>query len=297
MAPESLGGWVSCPHCRQPFQAKPPAPPVPTIYPRRAAQPALDHHEPVAPNAILVAFSLSPLGIPFLWLILPLITKKEPLFTFAAPTAMALGLVGLCLGVTHAANWTTGTRLRAIIMLSLMGYGTASFLLFMKREWAVAVAKRMLPPQVNWKNFEPENQAYKVRLPGTPTPRNVSPLPGWELKTYAYESPDAVTLELVIAEGSPPESFQSLKTDDEWFGAVREEITKIGTITEEIPTSHQAYAARVYYLQLPEGNKRRIIRVIRTKKLAIYQSLERAFLAANTRDQAEFFDKLTIAKR
>src|SRR5437868_6556288 len=84
-----------------------------------------------------------PLGIPLLWLVGPLLTGHHPVFSFAAPVALALGLGGLTLGIGFAHGWTPGTRLRAVVMVIVIGYFVGAFLFFLKKEWAEGVRRHM----------------------------------------------------------------------------------------------------------------------------------------------------------
>jgi hypothetical protein len=300
----ALGGQVACPHCGVAFvaernpQAKPEAP-VATVYPRRHVP---EHDEPPSTpvNPLLVGLSLLPFGIPLVWLLLPLLFGNVPIFSYAAPTAMAVGISGLALGICYAADWNFGTRFRAILMLVLIGYGSAAFLYFMKREWAEAVRKRIGPPQVDWRDFSPPDKAYSARMPGAPRSEATSPLTGWPLTVYRSAPPRPNDPLIVVYEVGHGIALPDRKTtDDDWFAAAQAALVEAsgGTITREKPITQQSHPGREYTLSMPDGATKRIVRIIRVRDKVFYLGVQSVFLAEDSRDVQIFFDKFLIAPK
>lgn len=325
---EALGQTVACPHCARPFTAAP----EPVISPpqaRRSIQPPTPspfvdddiptvhptHHAANAPTASpspgLIGLVLVPFGIPLLWLMGPLLTGKSPVFSFAAPVALAIGLSGLGLGVAFAQGWRVGTRVRAVLALILVGYFTGGFLYFMKKEWAESIRKGIGPSTRNWFEFsEPREQAYKVKLPGRPIEVNDDrQMPGWALKVFRFaegrrRQRDALDVTFEVAHGTPPNDVVEPKlSDEEWFAKAREAVTDgcEGTVDREQPLTWRGnlpnakqYPGREYVLALPGGATNRIVRVYRAGDRAYYLAVEGAFVPDDAEYVVAFFSSLTL---
>ena len=327
---DALGQMVGCPHCgisyvaeavaetstvatpnpSRPVPAQPtrarPRREVPVVYPTKHESHGHDEEtEQPGPKPILFGIALLPFGVPLLWLIGPFVGIKEPVFSFATPVALAVGLAGLCLGIAYAAAWKTGTKIKAMMMLILLGYGTAGFLYFIKKEWAQEVRKHIGPPILDWKDFQPpDDKAYKVSLPGIPKPVTVSPLPNWPLKSFRIARDEDNRNEVLhisyeMAHGSPaePVAARAVK-DDDWFAAVRTAVLDVtqGEITAEREIKQDKHMAREYTLTLPDGATNRIVRVIRvrTQNKAYYLAVEGAFIPADAKYVRKFLDSFTL---
>ncbi|WP_088253880.1 hypothetical protein [Fimbriiglobus ruber] len=335
---EALGRVVACPHCQQTFAAEPDpafapglsavaAPPrAATKNPPRARRvraragaipvvgTASGHRaEPVphhGPPAVLIALVLVPLGIPLLWLVAPAFTGKEPVFSFAAPVALALGLSGLGLGIGFAHGWTLGTRVRAVIALILVGYFTGAFLYFMKKEWAEALRKHVGPGRLEWKEtFEPEDKGFSVKLPGKVRPRDESALPGWELKTYRFVYADqggkhakgVFTLAYDVAHGTPPADLAGPKLgDDDWFEKAKAAVVAgcDGDLKGVRPVTARKgnHPGREYAIVLADGATNRIVRVYRIGPRAVYLAVEGAFVPDDADYVRAFFESFVVSE-
>ena len=71
---------------------------------------------------MLIAVALLPLGVPLLWLTASLLAGKQPVFSFVAPVAMALGAGGLCAGIASVHIWGFAARIRAMLAVVVLGY-------------------------------------------------------------------------------------------------------------------------------------------------------------------------------
>ncbi len=308
VADAAVGATVACPHCARSFTARAAALPVPRpgpapVGPRDDDTSPTDDDDRLShgggSRSVLVGLSLVPFAIPLVWLLLPVVIAARPIFSFALPTAIALGVSGLCLGVAYAANWTTGTRLRAIVVLLAFGYGSAAFLYFLKKEWVQAVRKPFGLPRREWNDFHPPDGAYTVKLPGKPTASDVSPLPGWPLKTFRLNDP-VLGVAYEVAHGPAQDAVKPGRTtDDEWFAAARKALVERtgGEVTDEKPAAQQAYSAREYTLTMPDGATTRIARVVRVGRQAHYLAVEGTFIAGDHRFVRTFFDKYFVADR
>ena len=300
----ALGATVACPHCARPFAARAvPAPtafPAVTVYPRPDDDDATPGDPDHAARPVLVGLSLVPVAIPLIWLLLPVVIAARPIFSFALPTAIAVGVTGLCLGVTYAARWTTATRLRAIVMLVALGYGSAAFLYFLKKEW-VQVARKQFDPAVKWKDFEPTDGAYKVPMPGKPTATGASPLPGWPLKSFRLaagpKNDPVLGVAYETAHGPAPDAVKPRATpNDDWFAAARQALVEStgGEVTAEAVVQQQEYPAREYTLTMPDGATTRIARVVRVGRQAHYLAVDGAFIAGDHRFVEKFFKNYLV---
>lgn len=316
---DSLGQSVACPHCGRPFEAAPDPgyatrvrrePVVARFAPPRGpvvARLAEDQHSPDAgdlahgPNPLLVALTLLPLGIPLLWLVGPLLTGHHPVFSFAAPVALALGLGGLTLGIGFAHGWTPGTRLRAVLMVILIGYFVGAFLFFLKKEWAEEV-RRHIGPETKWDWFVPphDKNAYKVKMPGHPQAAE-GLLPGWELKGYRYtpdrKGRDAFAIVYEIADGKPPPAVVKPEAPDgDFFEKAKAAVCEgcKGEVVTEKEVTQQSHPGREYVLTLPDGATNRIVRVFRVKDRAYYLAVEGAFIPNDAKYVEMFFDTFYV---
>ncbi len=252
----------------------------------------------------VIGLALLPLGIPLAWLVVPLAGGREPIFSFAAPVALAAGLVGLGLGVGYAANWSAGTRVRGVLALVLVGYTVAGFLLFMKKEWAVAI-RRHLPDSREFRVFTEPKRAYRVSVPGVPQELPASPLPGWPLKAYrvtdGVDKNPAVRDTYEFAHGKAADAVKLRTVDDaDWFALAKQALTEatggtVRTETEFKQDEKDEYPGREYVLDLPDGSTGRVVRVIRANKTrAFYLAVEGTFLSVDRPGVKKFFSSFVI---
>lgn len=314
---------VACPHCGRPFTAvvdRPIARPVRPITPPQPVRPPPPedilflgspvsdeefHPDPPPPireglTTTLIGLALLAWVIPFFWLAAPILTGKEPIFTLAVPVAMAIALTGLGLGIGAAAKWSHSTRIKGIVMLILIGYGTASTLYFLKKEWVEAVRRTFGRGELEWREFHAGTPpAYKVRFPGEATKSDSSPLNGWKLEAYRFtdDRPGASDA-FVSAHGNPPPELAQ-KADDDWFAAVKRELDAEGEVRSEREISQQNdVIGREYVLGLPDGATSRVVRVFRRgPNAAYYLAAEGAFFGPDAKDVRIFFDSFWVFKK
>ena len=305
----SLGKRVACPGCGTEFVASadpiaapgpPPFDDIPIVPP--TADPFAPGHDLPPPDGLtptLLGLALLPFGIPMLWVAGPLLTGKQPIFSFAAPVAVALGLCGLGVGVGLAHGWGHGTRVRAVIALALLGYFTGGFLYFLKKEWAEAVRRDLNPGPVRWEDFRPQGSGCVVKLPGRAVKSDASPLPGWPLTAYRYQPPGKQNNEwavgYVVAHGPPPAG--------DWAAAARDAVLKAAdgadlTAEQSVKDTVVGDAkceGREFRLTLADGATNRVVRVFKhkTRPVVYYLAVEGAFLPADAEYVKRFFESFT----
>ena len=327
---EAVGQAVTCPHCATAFRSSGVAPALEDtpaddkpllVYstgrgrakpnrPKPDVEIDADFELPAPPShhptPLLLALCLLPLGIPLAWWAARFFAPGiAPVFSFAAPTALAMGLLGLCFGVAYAAGWKTGTRFRAIVMLIAFGYGSAGFLYCLKKEWAEAVRRRVEPPEPRWSEFRPPDNAFSATMPGKPliVDGDRFALPGWGLQCYragagAADDNNAELLAAgyVVASGKPPATIAADFVDDDWFDAAKKALADGtgGAVKSEKTVSLQSYPGREYVVELPDGATTRVVRIFRAQRSAFYLAVEGAFLTGDARNVRQFFDKFQI---
>ena len=326
VADDALGLAVACPHCGAHSVAGP-APPVvipraprnptlptiPTVSPRRKTEPefAPDQTEERAarrPVAGAVGLALLPLGIPLAWLVAPLLGLGRPIFSFAAPVALALGLVGLGLGVAHCYGWSVAARLRTVVVLVVVGYAIGLVLFLVNTEWAVAVRRNLPAPAGEpLVKFTALKGTYSVTVPGRPEQAPLSPITGWELDAYRAGPRDDrrdTFLQLVyeFASGFPPTDIRFEKAEA-FYPAVRSALAEStgGEVTAKpfVEWKSEAggrYTRADFAVALPDGARRRVVRVIHDERRGgvFYLAVEGAFLPDDLREVRAFFRSLQI---
>jgi hypothetical protein len=231
-------------------------------------------------------------GIPAGWLLAPFLTGREAVFSFAAPVAIAVGLTGLGLGLAWT-KWSSRTRIHAVLVLLLVGYFTAGFLYFLKREWAEAVRHQLGRGPHEWIDFRDPAGGYTVRLPGPAVPTD-SPLAGWPLTAFRVEDRSDL---FVVAAGPLPEGFPA--AEDAWFEKAKQAVVAdaghdLRTDPRPVATKGRtAYPGREFIIDLP-GQMVRIVRVFRVRDRAFYLSAQGPFWNPTTGDVKLFFDSFRI---
>ncbi|HET6575897.1 MAG TPA: hypothetical protein VFG68_20005 [Fimbriiglobus sp.] len=332
---DALGRLVACPHCGRPFPATPDgelSTPTTSLSPKgggrggptvaRRARPAvpavappeddsaalgLDGHAHHGPATGLVGLALLPLGIPLLWLVGPALTGIEPIFSFAAPVALAAGLCGLGFGVAYAHGWTLATRVKATIALVMVGYFTGGSLYFLKKEWAESIRRHVGPGDLKWKEFTPphEPRAYRVNLPGKwAEAAGDGLMPGWGLRAYRTARDKGAQAALDVAyevgHGTPSATVAGPELADEvWFTRAREAVCRGcgGEVAREREVGTQARPGREYVVALPDGATNRIVRVYRAGDRAFCLCVEGAFVTDDAKYVERFFGSFQIGPK
>ena len=314
VAVESLGLLVACPRCGNPFVAESddeliilPDAPVATVHPRRRTDtprlplpddPPHPHH--VGPNGPLISVALLPLGIPLLWLLVSAATGRETVLSYAAPLAIAVGICGLCAGIALT-HWSTAARIRAMLALVLLAYLVSGALYFLKQNWLVEARKNFTRGDGPWRQFSPPDKAYTVQFPGDPAELPVSPVEGWTLKAFRFaDTKRAGSDVFVAAHGPMPKDIAKDATDDVWFGKAKAALLTSGAeLVRDEPVAGQKFPAHDFELQFPEGQIKRVVRIVRTKGRVFYLSVDGPFLTSDTPDVKAFIEsfKLTDPKR
>ena len=161
-----------------------------------------------------------------MWAAVRLVTGVDPVFSYALPVAIAIGVSGLCLGVAFTQDWVYPTRVKGVLALVLLGYAAAAFLFFVQKDWLEAARKR-ISRDVRWQKFEPDDKAFEMRVPGKARPDPAAePVPGWELRAFRCVDPkDRNTDVYVVAYGPPPPAAAGL-ADDAFFDALKKAISR-----------------------------------------------------------------------
>ncbi|MFO0850576.1 MAG: hypothetical protein U0871_18755 [Gemmataceae bacterium] len=309
----ALGRRVACPTCGTEFVAAvTPAPPafddIPIVPP--AADPFDPGHDVPPATSLtptLLGLALLPLGIPMLWVAGPVLTGKQPIFSFAAPVAVALGLCGLGVGVGLAYGWGHATRVRAVLALALVGYFTGGFLYFIKKEWAEAVRRDLNPGPARWEPFRPPGAGCRVELPGRAVKADISPLPGWPLTAYRCQPPgkknDEWAIGYQVAHGPTPAGLPA----DDWTTVAREAVLKAADgadLTAERAVKDTVVGdarcdGHEFRLTLADGATNRIVRVLRhkTRPVVYYLAVEGTFLPADAEYVRRFFESFAADPR
>jgi hypothetical protein len=266
--------------------------PIPVV----ESDPFADH--PPGATATVIGLALLPLGIPVLWLIGPDLVGREPIFSIALPLAVAAAACGLAVGAAVTADWSNATRAKAVLALVLLGYGVSAFCYFLQKDWLEAVRKNAGRQNREWREFQPPDRAYTVRLPGKATPLAESPVPGWPLSTFQHFDQRRSSDVFVVAHGPQPEAAAKLSEDD-WFAAVRKAVAESAGAADpaEKAVTQQGYPAREFALTLPDRATNRTVRVVRVGKRVVYLAVDGAALPADAKDVKKFFDSLYITSK
>lgn len=254
----------------------------------------------------LLGLALLPLGIPILWVAGLVLTGKQPIFSFATPVAVALGLCGLGVGVGLAHGWGHATRVRGILALALLGYFTGGFLYFLKKEWAEAIRRDLNPGPARWEPFRPPGAGCRVELPGRAVKADANPLPGWPLTAYRCQPPgkknDEWAIGYQVAHGPVPLGLPANWTDD-CTAAARAAVLKAADgadltaerAVKDAVVGEARCVGREFRLTLADGATNRIVRVYmhKTRPVVYYLSVEGTFLPADAEYVRRFFESFS----
>ena len=250
--------------------------------------------DPETPTPLLFGLVLLPWLIPLIWFVGPWITGQEPLFTLAAPTALAVGLSGLGLGISYAANWSQTTRIKALLALFLLGCLAAGFLYFLKKEWLETMRKAVRRAPAEWRQFDPPGGEYRIRMPMPVRPTS-TPIADWPLSAYRFVEPNAGAPDVfVVAHGDTP---PGPARPDAWFNVVKSHAAKAGQLLAErevIGRWNPEQPGREFEINLPDGVTNRIVRAYVARGRVFYLAAEGPFWRPDTPDVREFFDSFQI---
>ncbi len=311
---EARGQAVECPRCGLHFSALPetsarlrnPSPAFAPVVPPPAEverEPEAEHPN-FTPHGMLIAVALLPLGVPLLWLTASLLTGKQPVFSFVAPVAMALGAGGLCAGIASVHLWGFATRIRAMLAVVVLGYAIAGVIYFTKPSWIEVTRKWFQGFGAPGDNTEyrPQDRSYSVRFPGKPTPEGTSPLQGgWRLnEVVAFSDPRRTGEEVfVAAHGFAPIGFPLTPSDEKLFGSAKEELLKTtgAKLVKETAIPEGDGAIREYELLMPDGVNKRFVRIARKGTQVFYLGVEGPFLTAELPQVRDFFRSFRLLKK
>jgi hypothetical protein len=309
---EARGLTVECPRCGLHFPALPeqaakprnPFPATAPVVPPRVERDPEEESHAFTPHGLLIAVALLPLGVPLLWLTASLVTGKQPVFSFVAPVAMALGAGGLCAGIASVHLWGFAARIRAMLAVVVLGYAIAGVLYFTKPSW-IEVTRKLFqgfgafPGSTE---YRPQDRSYSVRFPGKPTPGAGSPIQGgWRLNDVVSFSDPRRTGEEVFtaAHGFAPVDFPLTPSDEKLFGSAKEELLKTSgaKLLNETAVANADATIREYELQLPDGVNKRHVRIARSGTRVFYLAVEGPFLAAELPEVREFFRSFRLLRK
>jgi hypothetical protein len=312
----AIGYSVVCPNCEKSFTAIPESAPdlprqsrretrressreVPVVFASKRITEPEPFDEPESPHgqrSVLIGLALLPMLIPILWLLGPMLTGKQAIFTYVLPCAIAASAIGVSLGVVFAADWSYGLRIRGILAIFLLAGFSASFLYFLKTEWVEAVRRQgNVLNEDFWVTFQPPDQKYKVSVPARLTmledPDAI--LDGWELKGYRSDRRQGGE-QYFVAHGLPPDKVNGASNEkffrevlDRSQAAIRGEL-----IADPKDVGRKSYAAREFVFLLPDRATKRIVQVFRVERFVFVAAIEGAFLPTDARFVKKFFNEI-----
>jgi hypothetical protein len=247
------------------------------------------------PTSFLLGLTLLPFGLPFLWYLASRVTNAEPIFSVLVAVAVSACAAGLGLGVALTRDWSSGTRVKVILALGLLTYGTGGFFFFIKKDWVEVLRKQIGRGEVQWRQFD--GPTFRVQMPGK-TEQADSPLPDWTLdavRVLDHNQEGAKDL-FLVAYGQFPKDLRAL-AGDAWFEKVKPLVAPangVQLIEEKAVTLDQIYPGREYRLVLADGGTNRIVRVFRVRNFAYLLLVEGAFLPVDHTDVNKFFGTFTL---
>jgi hypothetical protein len=295
--------------------------------------PLPDEDEAINPTAPLIGLALLPFGIPLLWLVAPLLSGVESVFSFAVPVAVAVGVAGLCLGVvatavtgkepvfswgtpfsvavgfsalclglTYTRDFSRSTRLKGVLALVGLAYFITGTLYFLKQDWVEELKKALDRGEGRWVHFQPPDRAYQVRMPNEPAQVPAGSVPGWNLTEYQCEEQRPGGTDVyAVAHGTDPNPPNRFRKDDDaqWFKDLIDAVARgaNGNVTDERKLFDQGRPAREYLIAVPAFQTTRVVRVYRDHGLVVYLAVEGRGLSFADDDVKRFFGSLIIPGR
>jgi hypothetical protein len=297
----AVGEPIVCPRCDSPFRA------VPEARVRSAlASVSADGTElaPVErPTSFLLGLTLLPFGLPFAWVLAALVTNTEPIFSVLVAVAVAACAAGLGLGVALTRDWSGGTRVKAILALALLTYGTGALLYALKKDWVEGLRKQVFRGPVEWKEYPASDRSFTVMMPGRTEPAE-SPLSDWNLDAVRVldQNPIGVNDLFLVAHGPIPRDLRGL-ADDAWYDRVRSLVAPDGrgkliaeTAVRRRDVAGLEFAGHEFRLELPDGVTYRIVQVYRVRNLAYLLLVEGASLTSDHNDVRKFFTSFQLKR-
>ncbi len=322
----ALGLVVACPRCHHQFvaaevQSAPPAPKprvirtgpafptdnIPVVHRRPNPSTRPEHPDeiptvhPPQSGGGPIALALLPVGVPLLWLILSL-TVWASEFSFMAPVAIALGTVGLGLGLACIRRWSVPLRMRLLVALTALGYGAAALFYFATPGWLGQVREVTAVLGLTWREFRPEDKSFQLAVPGerAETP---SPVGDWKLTAWQFVDPKNAVDVYVVAYGETPPKlgkWTDRPSKEAWFNTARDALATSceGKLLDERVVSVPDADAREYEYELA-GGKHRVVRLVLYDKRVVYLAVEGQYLTAERADVQKYLRsfKLTPQKK
>ena len=245
-----------------------------------------------------IALALLPVGVPLLWLILSL-TVRPSEFSFVAPVAIALGTVGLGMGLAFIRRWSVPFRMRLLVALTVLGYGAAALFYFAQESWLERVREVAAVTGLTWREYRPEDKSFSVQVPGEPA-ETPCPVGDWNLTTRQFVDPKKAVDVYVVAYGTPPKLggwSGNKSTQEAWFVAARDALTASceGQLLDERVVSVPDCEAREYEYGLA-GGKHRVVRVVRNDTKVVYLAVEGQYLTAERTDVQRYLRSFKMAQ-
>jgi hypothetical protein len=311
----ALGLVVACPRCHHQFvaaevqtTAPPPRPKVirtgpafptddiPVVHRRPKPSTRPEHPDeiptvhPPQSGGGPIALALLPVGVPLLWLILSL-TVGPSAFSFVAPVAIALGTVGLGLGLAFIRRWSVPLRMRLLVALTVLGYAAAALFYFAQESWLERVREVAAVTGLTWRDFHPEDKSFRLLVPGERT-ETASPVADWKLTAWQFVDPKNAVDVYVVAYGEAPPKlgkWTDKPSKEAWFNAARDALTTAceGKLLDERVVSVVDGEGREYEYELA-GGKHRVVRLIRSDKRVVYLAVEGQYLTAERTDVQKY---------
>jgi hypothetical protein len=286
----AAGKMAICPGCRNEFVirlAAEPEPAIPTVYP-----PASKEDNAVG---LLVGLAISAFLVPLAWLLAKTLGAGPPVFTYGLPLSIAFAAAGLGIGVALARDWSTATRVKAIITLLLLAWGLSVFFFTMKPEWVEKWRKELNIFAGQWQEFSPPSRNYRVKMPGTPKAEPVLVVDGWQLIMYRLADRDKGTYAFCVGEGQPAAAAVG-RTDDQFFADAKAgaEAASKGTLQSEQDLTLDGYPGREYRIKMADNATNRTLRIYRVETKVVVAMAEGAFLPPDAREVQRFFSSLQL---
>ena len=175
------------------------------------------------PTGLLLFLALIPFALPFLWVVAPHVLGFDSFFSVLVAVAIAGCTAGLGVGVVLARDWSGPTRVRALLALSLLAFGTGGFLYFLKKSWVEVVRKQFVREKFLWQEFKPLDRSFTVRMPGLPEPAE-SPFADWTLDAiWVRKRTRTGRRYLVASSWTVPEKSEAFD-ETAWFDQVKQLI-------------------------------------------------------------------------